>query len=142
MSPPLVFDSANDASVPPLPAAPEYRLNSSRAPDVGDNARIRAVLEAFRVANERLDLGAIAALWPNADTRALTQVFSTIARQRISFDRCDIQLAGALATARCNGTIEYALRESDVPPQSRGMSWSFVLDKASGEWRVANVMSR
>lgn len=76
------------------------------------------------------------------DTRALTRAFSTLSRQNVSFDRCEITVDGARATAQCDGAIEYVRRVGDSTPHSRTTSWAFALDRAAGTWRISNVTAR
>jgi hypothetical protein len=120
----------------PVPAAGE------RSAEAIDRSDIQAVLDAYRLAYEQLDPVAASSLWPSVDTRALARAFGTLSRQRVSFDRCDINLAGGRATARCNGGIQYVRRVGNAQPQSRSISWTFTLDRSSGQWRIAGVSAR
>ena len=130
--------SAEESVVP----SPAIDLVEGRAEMPDDRRRIRAVLDDYRQAYERLDAVSTAALWPGVDTRGLTRAFGSLSRQRISFDRCDIRITGAQATAQCDGAIEYVRRVGDAAPQSRDISWSFALDQRASEWRIVNVSAR
>ena len=136
-----------DAAAPPAPAV-EARVNETPAltsapiPDSDDRPRIRAILDAYSAAYERLDAVSPASLWPGVDTRALTRAFSTLSRQNVSFDRCEITVDGARATAQCDGAIEYVRRVGDSTPHSRTTSWAFAFDRAAGTWRISNVTAR
>jgi hypothetical protein len=132
--------AAGESVVPAPAAALDLADRGVESPD--DTARIRAMLDEYRRAYERLDALSAAALWPGVDTRALVRAFGTLSRQSISFDRCDIQVTGSQATAQCDGAIEYVRRVGEAAPQSRGMSWSFELQQTAGRWRIVNVSAR
>jgi hypothetical protein len=120
----------------PLTAPPREESESAR-----EQRAIRSILDAYRLAYERLDPAAVAALWPGVDTRALTQAFSALSSQRLSFARCDITITGAVAVARCDGALT-STRAGETDPQSRSMAWAFALERASGQWRISGVNAR
>jgi hypothetical protein len=127
------------------PSAPPEKPTSGdreRLTAANDQRAIRTILDAYRVAYEQRDTVAAARLWPGVDTRALTRAFGTLASHRMTFDRCDVAVTGMQAQARCDGTINYTPRVGDTQPQSRSMSWTFALDRSSGQWRISNVRGR
>jgi hypothetical protein len=147
-STPPAFETGSSAVVADASARPDIPVfvEAERVPDAprppSDQERIRALLDAYTAAYERLDAVSAASLWPGVDTRALTRAFSTLSRQDVSFNRCDIGVAGTLATARCQGVIEYVPRVGETTPQSRTTAWVFALDRRAGEWRITNVSAR
>ena len=150
VSPPAVAPIVPEPAVPPAPAvesiearaAPALPPGPAPVLDSDDRPRIRAILDAYTAAYERLDAVSAASLWPGVDTRALTRAFSTLSRQNVSFDRCEITVDGARATAQCDGAIEYVRRVGDSTPHSRTTSWAFAFDRAAGTWRISNVTAR
>jgi hypothetical protein len=126
-------------AAPATPPAPPAREESET---VRDQRVIRSLLEAYREAYGRLDPLAVAALWPGVDTRALTRAFSALNHQQMTFDRCDITITGAVAVARCDGSLSYTRRIGESEVQSRQMSWAFALERASGQWRISGINSR
>ena len=139
-----------DSPAPPAPVVEAVEARAAAAPpiapttipDADDRPRIRAILDAYTAAYERLDAVSAATLWPGVDTRALTRAFSTLSRQSVSFDRCEITINGARATAECDGAIEYVRRVGDSTPHSRTTSGAFAFDRAAGTWRISNVTAR
>jgi hypothetical protein len=120
----------------PSPKPPE------EAEDLREQRVIRSLLDAYRLAYERLDALAVAALWPGVDSRSLTRAFATLTTQQMTFDRCTITITGAVAIARCDGTLTYSRRIGDSGVQSRRMAWAFALERASGQWRISRINSR
>jgi hypothetical protein len=148
-TPAAVLPPSTAVPLPTVPstapsAAPE-KPTSAEPEQLGaidDQRTIRTILEAYRAAYEKRDTVAASTLWPGVDTRALTRAFNTLASHRMIFDRCDVAVAGMQARARCNGTITYTPRVGDAQPQSRSMSWTFALDRSSGQWRISDVNAR
>jgi hypothetical protein len=115
---------------------------SAAAPLEITRGDIRALLDTYRRAYERLDAVEASALWPGVDTRALARAFASLSSQTMTFDRCDIDVMDVRASATCHGVIRYTRRVGDAQPQSRAMSWSFDLRQHSGHWRIASVNAR
>jgi hypothetical protein len=136
---PLPTVPATPPSTPPEKPAPGERERLTAA---NDQRAIRTILDAYRVAYEQRDTLAAARLWPGLDTRALTRAFSTLSSHRLTFDRCDVAVMGMQARADCDGTITYTPRVGDTQTQSRSMSWTFALDRSSGQWRISDVNAR
>lgn len=128
------------AQPPAAPSAPplDSRADRERA---REQRAIRSLLEAYRQAYERLDVPAVAALWPEVDARALERTFSTLSRQQLTFDRCEITISGAEAVARCEGALA-ATSTGDTEEQSRQTTWVFALQRATAEWRISGVNAR
>jgi hypothetical protein len=104
-----------------------------------DRASIERVLQQYRDAYDRLDAPSAAVIWPRVDTRALSRAFSTLASQDLSFDHCDLDIAGGKASAQCTGAIRYVRRVGDQAPRMRRMSWSFAFERVSDRWQIAQV---
>jgi hypothetical protein len=131
------------------PAAPEVVRAEPEAPRAAaapavitppsDRSSIERVLQAYREAYDRLDAPSAAVIWPRVDTRALSRAFSTLSEQDLSFESCDLNIAGAEAKARCIGEIRYVRRVGDQAPRVRKMSWSFALERVSDRWQIAQV---
>jgi hypothetical protein len=130
--------AAQSLPLPPPPGSPvEPRVDRERA---RDQRAIRALLEAYRQAYERLDPSAVAALWPDVDSRALERTFASLSHQQITFDRCEITITGAAGVARCEGTLA-TTQIGDTDPQSRQMVWAFAFER-TGDWRLSGVNAR
>ena len=104
-----------------------------------DRASIERVLQAYRDAYDRLDAPAAAVIWPGVDTRALNRAFNSLTEQDVSFERCDLDIAGVKANAKCTGEIRYVRRIGDQNPRVRRLSWSFAFERVSDRWQIAQV---
>lgn len=104
-----------------------------------DRASIERLLQQYRDAYDRLDAPSAAVIWPRVDTRALGRAFSTLAEQDVSFERCDLDIAGVKANAKCTGEIRYVRRVGDQNPRVRRLEWSFALERVSDRWQIAQV---
>ena len=91
---------------------------------------------------ERLDASAAASIWRSVDTSALARAFSTLSSQELSFDRCDLNVSGARATARCNGQLRYVRRFGDAKPQQRRMSWNIQFERSGERWFIAGLTAQ
>jgi hypothetical protein len=123
----------------PAPEAPRAVPVAAIITPPSDRVSIERVLEQYRDAYDRLDAPSAAVIWPRVDTRALSRAFSTLAEQDLSFDSCDLDIAGAQAKARCVGEIRYVRRVGDPAPRVRRLSWSFALERVSDRWQIAQV---
>jgi len=158
-SPPTAGADAAPAAIEAAPAVPIDRVAVAAPPAVAvpleepvipaaeeaivtppnDRVLIERVLEQYRDAYERLDAPSAAVIWPRVDTRALARAFSTLAGQDVTFDSCDVDIAGERARARCVGEIRYVRRVGDQTPRVRRLSWSFALERVSDRWQIAQV---
>jgi len=128
-------------------AASSAPSNTPAAPAVvpapSDEQRVRAVLRSYQAAFEQFDPGAVRAVWPTVDTKALGRAFDGLSSQSIVFDRCDVSVAAATARAACQGGVEYVKRVGGGGTQSAKRQWIFDLQKsADGAWRIQTLTSR
>jgi hypothetical protein len=132
---------AEETRVAPAPRETEVAAAPPAvvSPVLTDRAAIDRVLHTYEDSYDRLDAPSAAAIWPRVDTRALSRAFSTLAQQDMSFDRCDVNIFGARATARCTGAIRYVRRVGDQDLRVRQLSWSFALERVSDRWQIASV---
>lgn len=108
-----------------------------RTPPVNDDQLVRLLLQRYRSAYEGLDANSARAVWPTVDMTALNRAFRGLESQRLSFEDCDVQLRGTLATAVCRGSAEYVPRVGSRVRRVEPRLWSFTLRKAgSGEWLI------
>lgn len=142
--------SVNAAAIGALPQAPvpagvapaaTAATEGADAPD-GERRNVRAVVDAYKSAYDRLDPAAAAALWPGVDTAALSRAFGALSSQRVTLDHCEIGILGVLSSARCSGAVEYVRRGGDATLQRRPMSWVFALTQTAGQWQITKVSTR
>ena len=101
------------------------------------------MLRSYQAAFEQFDPGAVQAVWPSVDTKALGRAFDGLSSQSIVFDRCDVSVASATARAACHGGVEYVKRVGGGGTQSARREWVFDLQKSTdGAWRIQSLSSR
>jgi hypothetical protein len=108
-------------------------------PVVRDESVIRAVLERYRRAYERLDAEALKIIWPSVDERTLAQSFAVLDSQSMRFDTCRIDIDNARGVATCDGEATSAARSGDRSIHTRTGTWTFELHKNGDDWAVDSV---
>jgi len=104
-----------------------------------DPALEQTLAEVSR-AYRALDAAAVAAVVPNADAAELTQAFSELKYQTLSFDRCALRPNGAeSAVASCEVSLAMAPRNGDAALRRRHEAWTLVLNRSGEAWRIAAV---
>ena len=100
---------------------------------------LAAVSRAYRA----LDAEAVVAVLPNTDAAGLTQAFSELKYQTLSFDRCALRPNGVeSAVASCEVSLAMAPKSGDAALQRRHESWTLVLNRSGEAWRIAAVTRR
>jgi hypothetical protein len=125
----------------PASAAPAP-VNSTLAPPpvVDDSEAVRDVLQQYRSAYERLDADAAQAVWPRVDRGALARAFDGLQAQSVTFQSCDIQVAGdGRGSATCRGTTEYVPKVGGGAPRSEPRTWRFALRKVGPDWKIESA---
>ena len=69
---------------------------------------VRAVLNKYAAAYSHLDAAAAQAVWPAVNRPALSRAFEGLASQRVSLERCDIDVNAATARATCAGSATWS----------------------------------
>ena len=131
--PPLVVARAVSDSAGPAPAP-------LAAPNETD--KIGGVLTRYRGAFNALDSSAARGVWPTVDERALDRAFARLEQQEVAFDRCDIDVAGVHAAARCTGSARYVPKVGSRTPQTTTREWRFNLQKVDDRWVIEDVDAR
>jgi|SRR5688572_21646977 hypothetical protein len=144
-----VVPAAMASAEVPSPAAAEpavvERLSRTTPVDTiaADRSAIEGVLSSYRRSYNALDARAVSAIWQGVDSRALARAFSTLTRQHIMFERCDVRVAAAdRAAARCHGILSYVQKAGDTSPQQRRVSWDIDLKRPGGTWVIVGVQAR
>lgn len=134
----------NPPSEPPVgtasrnlsPARPSAEREGGSEPSIQDpRESIRAVLDRYRNAYQRLDASAARSVWPAVNAGALSRAFGALSSQQIRFDSCAIAVSGASADATCNG-------QSRVVPKIGGglettnRTWQFSLRQNGADWLI------
>jgi hypothetical protein len=144
LSPETVTPAAPPSAAPPRPAASNNAAGPSTAELAAatDEQVIRGIVERYRAAYSALDAGAVQAVWPKVNTRALTRAFEQLATQQIDFSGCAIALAGERASAHCAGNVEFVPKVGNKTRRVETRTWSFELKKSSAQWAIDAVESR
>ena len=103
---------------------------------------IEGVLGRYRHAFSTLDAGAARAVWPSVDARVLGRAFDQLEQQELEFQKCDIVVTGARATAACGGRARYVPKVGSKSPRDERRQWTFSLRKADDRWLIEGVASR
>ena len=112
---------------PPVPAV------------ISDAQQIRALLDRYASAYQRLDAAAVHSVWPMVDRHALARAFGTLESQQFTFDSCTIQVAGLGATASCVGWVAYVPRVGNKDPRTLQRAWAFDLQKRHDSWLITSA---
>jgi len=126
-------ESASPLAPPVAPAAP---------PSVDERPAIDSVINRYRSAYSELDAGAVKHVWPTASEAALARAFANLDSQNLAFYQCETAVAGATATARCDGQVSYVGRVGPRQPRTQNREWTFTLKKAAGGWVIERVQIR
>jgi hypothetical protein len=113
------------APVPaPIPTGPD------------DEGLVKQALQRYRHAYEGLDARSAHAVWPAVNEAALARAFDGLASQAITFDVCDVQVRGPVASATCKGTARYVPKIGSREPRVEPRVWSFALKKDGADWKI------
>jgi len=131
----------------PSPAAPPSAPVSapSATPAGGLTAETRAValaLNRYQDAFSALDAGAVHAVWPSVDVRALAKAFDQLEDQTFELEGCDIAVAGAQAEADCGGNARYTRKVGNRTLRVEPRRWHFKLRETNGQWVIDAVDAR
>lgn len=117
-------------------------LATAPLPDTSarDEDLVLGTLGQYRRAYDTLDARAAQVVWPDVDSAALQRAFDGLVSQRLTFQSCQLQVTGAVATAACRGTARYTPRVGDREARDEPRNWRLTLRKtASDEWRIESA---
>jgi hypothetical protein len=126
---------------PVLPAGAANLTATTAVTPRSDNTRVAQVLNQYARAYERLDPTAARAVWPTVDERALTRAFASLESQDVSFDRCDIDVKGNVASASCRGTASYVGKIGNRQPRTEARQWNFELKLHGDDWKIEKAQA-
>lgn len=122
--------------------APVPRASLPARPAKTDEMDVQTVLQRYERAYGQLDARAAQAVWPSVDVRALTRAFQGLESQALEFDRCELAVQGAVASADCLGRATYVRRVGSKAPRTEARAWSFRLRKIEDDWQILKVEIR
>ncbi len=97
---------------------------------------MKQTLQRYRRAYEGLDAQSAHAVWPAVNQAALARAFDGLASQAITFDACDVQVRGPIASATCRGTARYVPKVGSREPRIEPRTWNFGLKKEGSDWKI------
>jgi hypothetical protein len=118
------------------PAAANVSAPIPTPPGPDDEGLVKQTLQRYRHAYEGLDAHSAQAVWPAVNQAALARAFDGLASQAITFDACDVQVRGTLASATCRGTARYVPKIGSREPRVEPRVWSFALKKDGADWKI------
>jgi len=132
-APPPIAALATPPAPPPLDVAPAAAI-------VDDAAQVKAVLQKYQAAYERLDARLVHSVWPGVNQTMLARAFEGLESQTLTFKACDIQMRGVTASAVCTGSTRYVPKVGSRAPRVEPLSWTFSLRKRSNDdWQIESA---
>ena len=133
----------SDTTAPALSpsATPPAAVPASLSPARDDRVAVRAALNRYESAYNRLDVDAVRSIWPSLDQRALARAFDNLTSQRVALQNCNVDVSGASARASCSGNASWTPKVGGGE-RSASRSWTFDLRESNGAWRIVHVQAR
>ncbi len=127
----------NVTALPPAPAV-AAAIEAIPAPPavIDDVGRVRAVINQYQAAYDRLDARLAQTVWPSVNQSALARAFDDLEAQSLTFSACEIQPRGVSATAVCTGSVRYTPKVGSREPRVEPRVWSFTLRKSAEQWLI------
>jgi hypothetical protein len=102
-----------------------------------DEEVVLALLQEYRGAYERMDIGATKALYPSVDDRSLRRAFGDLKGQQLRFASCGVAISssGAGANAWCTGDATYRPKIGSRLHYSN-REWTFSLGRDGAGWQI------
>jgi hypothetical protein len=128
--PPPVSTPASAASAPAAAAAP---------PTIAPDTLVKATLDGYAAAYNRLDADAAQRVWPGVNRDALARAFDGLASQRVSLGNCRIDVTGDQAQAQCAGSMTWRPKVGGGEGRTDQRTWTFQLTKSGQGWQIVNA---
>jgi hypothetical protein len=106
---------------------------------VNDDAAVRGVLNRYAAAYSHLDASAAQEVWPAVNRSALSRAFDGLASQRVSLEKCSIDVKGTTAHATCAGSTTWSPKIGNGGPRTEPRNWTFQLAKAGEDWQIVGA---
>jgi hypothetical protein len=125
------------AGAPAVPPAATPKLD----PELAARQAIDQVLDVYKQSYDRLDASTAATIWRGLDTAELARAFRTLISQDLTFDQCDVSVAGVRATAHCRGMLRYVPRVGGPSARIRRLTWAIELSRTNERWMIERVIA-
>jgi serine/threonine-protein kinase len=137
-SQPAYVAPAPTAYAAPAPVQPTPAPVVDRA--AADETAIRRTLGQYESADERLDAGAVAAVWTGLGAQRqaqLEQAFANYKSLDVELTGCSIRIDGDVATADCRQRQTFELKIGKATPRDAAIR--FKLRRGGDGWRIDDV---
>jgi tetratricopeptide (TPR) repeat protein len=134
---PLISARSSDVAAPASFTNVTAAIPAASA--ANDEHLVRGVLQRYREAYADLDAQAARAVWPRVDETALARAFDGLRSQQITFYDCNLEVVGAAASARCNGSMRYVRKIGSHDPRIEPRVWNFHLRKRGTDWTIESA---
>jgi hypothetical protein len=129
--------SAPEIKPAPKPEPAAFRSDASSL--ASEDAAVRGVLNRYATAYSHLDAVAAQEVWPAVNRSALSRAFDGLASQRVSLERCAIDVKGITAHATCAGSATWSPKIGNGGSRTEARNWTFQLAKAGEDWQIVSA---
>lgn len=133
--------SGREAAVPGIPPAALAERGDAAA-EAAAVEGINATLRRLQLAYEQRDARLAKAVWPTVNERALARAFEGLRSQRVTFDRCRMNVVSVSADVECRGVMNYVPRVGSQDPRTESRQWTFRVRKGDDQWLITNAEAR
>jgi hypothetical protein len=71
--------------------------------------------------------------------RALARAFDGLQSQNLTFEACDVHVAGDQARATCRGSARYVAKIGSREPRTEPRTWNFTLRRTGPDWKIESA---
>jgi hypothetical protein len=103
---------------------------------------ISQALKHLQRAYERRDATMVKAVWPTVNERAMARAFDGLRSQSVTFDRCQLNVAGAAGEVVCRGVTTYVPRVGSQYQRTESRQWKFSVRKGADAWVITSAAAR
>jgi hypothetical protein len=133
--------SGSEAAAPEIPPA-ALTEGGDAAAEAAAVEGINATLRRLQLAYEQRDARLAKAVWPTVNERALARAFEGLRSQRVTFDRCRMNVLSVSADVECRGVMNYVPRVGSQDQRTESRQWTFRVRKDDDQWLITNAEAR
>ena len=133
--------SGSEAAAPEIPLAALTERGDAAA-EAAAVEGINAALRRLQLAYEQRDARLAKAVWPTVNERALARAFEGLRSQRVTFDRCRMNVLSVSADVECRGVTNYVPRVGSQDQRTESRHWTFRVRKGDDQWLITNAEAR
>ncbi|MGE0702990.1 MAG: hypothetical protein AB7F99_02845 [Vicinamibacterales bacterium] len=97
---------------------------------------VRQLLQQYEEAYRGLSVELAAKVWPSADRVSLAEVLEGVEMQRLSLERCDVDVAESRATAFCRAVLRFMNGSERPGSSSVQQDWIFNMRHERQSWTI------